>query len=193
MVLRKLWLVLLVAVIIIVVGVVVVLTRQPSTAAGQPELALTFDKSPTGFTLRYPRGWEYVIPMSGLVVLGPPQTLYDNQTGPTFTIQRSDPLSVYGTLDEALDRYLRRGPLRPDRQWAISGDITTSTFLGREARLVDLQGKENAVSPELRAQVVATVAQNSFVYIIVLTAPAADWEQQQPILRAMLDTTQILE
>lgn len=190
---RRTQIVLAVVVIFIAVGLVVVFTRQQADTAVNSALTRTFDKSPTGFTLNYPQEWEYLIPMSGLVVLGSPKTLYENQTGPTFTIQRIEPLSVYGTLDEALNRYLRRGPLSSDRQWAKLGEITTSTFLGREARRVELQGKENDVSPELRAQVIATVAQNTFVYLIVLTAPAAEWEQQQPTLQAMLNTTQILE
>lgn len=182
-----------VVLILIAAGLVTILTWQAGISATSPELTRTFDKSPTGFTLRYPQDWEYLLPMSGLVVFGPPKTLNENQTGSTFTIQRIDPLSVYGTLDEALDRYLRRGPLRPDRQWAKTGDVTTITFLGRDARQVEIQGKENAVSPELRAQVIATVAQNTFVYIVVLTAPSAEWEQQQATLQAMLDTLRLLE
>ena len=191
--LRKPWIVVVVTILIIAVGLIVVFTRRSTDTTTTAALTRTFDKSPTGFTLRYPQDWEYLLPMSGLVVFGTPKTLNENQTGSTFTIQRIDPLSVYGNLDEALDRYLRRGPLRPDRQWAKTGDVTTTTFLGRDARRVEIQGKENAVSPELRAQVIATVAQNTFVYIVVLTAPSAEWEQHQATLQAMLDTLQILE
>jgi hypothetical protein len=131
--------------------------------------------------------------MQGMLLMGMPETLNNNQAGPTFTVQRNAPLSVYGSLDEALDLYLRRGPLRPDRFWSMLGDITHATFLGREALFVDLQGAENMVSPELRVHIVATVAQNTFVYILVLTSPVEDWNTYQPILQAMLDSVQILE
>jgi hypothetical protein len=169
------------------------LATRPSVSSADNLLTRTFDKSPTGFTFRYPDGWEYLIPMQGLLVLGDPTTLYDNVAGPTFTVQRNDPLSVYGSLDEALDLYLRRGPMRPDRSWSMLGDINKSTFEGREALIVDIQGKENEASPELRAHVVVTTSQNSFVYMLILTAPTENWSVHEPILTAMLDSLKLLE
>lgn len=153
----------------------------------------TFDDSPSGFTFRYPEGWTYIIPMQGLLVSAPPETLSQSEAGPTFTIQRTDPLSVYGSLGEALDLYLRRGPLRPDREWRQVGEIERSTFDGRESLIVEIQGRENEVSPELHARVLATTAENSFVYLIVLTAPLEQWQEQEAILFAMLESVRLLE
>jgi hypothetical protein len=158
-----------------------------------PALPNQFEDSPTGFTFRYPEGWSYTIPMLGLLVSAPPQTLSQEEPGPTFTVQRNAPLSVYGSLAEALDLYLRRGPLRPDRQWRKISEIAATTFDEREALVVDLQGKENDASPELRAHVLATLADNSFVYVIVLTAPVEQWEQQEKTLWAMLESLKLLE
>lgn len=171
----------------------VFLATRPSVPNSSDLLTRTFDKSPTGFTFRYPDGWEYLIPMQGLLVLGDPTTLYESVPGPTFTVQRNDPLTVFGTLDEALDLYLRRGPMRPDRSWEMLGEINKSTFEGRDALIVDIQGKENEVSPELRAHVVVTTSQNSFVYMLILTAPAENWSAHEPILTAMLDSLKLLE
>jgi hypothetical protein len=176
-----------VAFLILIAGFIAVFSNR---AVALPN---TFDDSPTGFTFRYPEDWAYVIPMQGLMVSAPPETLSQSEAGPTFTIQRTDPLSVYGSLDEALDLYLRRGPLRPDRQWQQLGEIERSPFEGREALIVEIQGKENEVSPELRARVLATTAENSFVYIIVLTAPVEAWETQEATLFAMLQSVKLLE
>jgi hypothetical protein len=179
--------VVLVVLLVIAAGLIVSLSNRSI------RLPNTFDDSPSGFTFRYPEGWAYVIPMQGLMVSAPPETLSQSEAGPTFTIQRIDPISVYGSLDEALDLYLRRGPLRPDRQWRQLGERGRSTFEGREALVVEIQGKENEVSPELRARVVATTAANSFVYLIVLTSPVEAWEAQEATLFAMLESVRLLE
>jgi hypothetical protein len=178
--------------LVVIIAVVVLVTRTGSPAPDDG-LTRTFNNSPTGFTFRYPDGWQYIIPMQGLLVMGAASTLNNSEPGPTFTVQRSEPLLVYGTLDDALDLYLRRGPMRPDRSWTKLGEITKSTFAGRDALTVDIQGKENEVSPELRAHVLITTSQNSFVYTIILTAPAADWAVDAPTLTAMLNSLQMTE
>lgn len=157
------------------------------------ELSQTFDDSPTGFSFRYPDGWEYMIPMQGLLIAGKAETLYENQPGATFTIQRGAPLSVHGTLDAALDQYLRRGALSDSRDWKTTTEIQSTTFLGREALQVDLQGKENAASPEQRARIVATIAENTLVYLLVIAAPVETWETDGVLLEAMLASVEILE
>jgi hypothetical protein len=190
---RKTWVIVGGVAAVGVILLAVFLLTRPSVPNSSDLLTRTFDKSPTGFTFRYPDGWEYLIPMQGLLVLGDPATLYESVPGPTFTVQRNDPLSVYGSLDEALDLYLRRGPMRSDRSWEMLGEINKSTFEGRDALSVDIQGKENEVSPELRAHVVVTTSQNSFVYMLILTAPAENWSAHEPILTAMLDSLKLLE
>lgn len=190
---RKTWVIVGGLAAVVVILLAVFLLTRPSVPNSSDLLTRAFDKSPTGFTFRYPDGWEYLIPMQGLLVLGDPATLYESVPGPTFTVQRNDPLSVYGTLDEALDLYLRRGPMRSDRSWEMLGEINKSTFEGRDALIVDIQGKENEVSPELRAHVVVTTSQNSFVYMLILTAPAENWSAHEPILTAMLDSLKLLE
>jgi hypothetical protein len=178
---------------LLVVGAGIVFLASRSLApASDGALTQTFT-SPTGFTLRYPDNWETAIPMSGLMVAGMRATLYENQPGATFTVQRSQPFEVYGTLDEALDQYLRRGPLRADRAWTVINEITPTTFDGHDALIVDIQGKENEASPELRAHILTTTADNTFVYLLILTAPAADWSAHEPTLRAMLDSLEIIE
>jgi hypothetical protein len=179
--------------LVIVVGLVGVLSSRKQLPDSPLSLTQTFDKSPTGFTFRYPDGWQYTIPMRGLLVMAEPETLFQNQPGPTFTVQRSAPISVYGSLAEALDLYLRRGPLRSDRTWSRLTEITSSTFQGREALVVDLEGTENEVSPKLHAHIIATPAQNTFFYIMVLTAPSDEWSYHEPTLQAMLESLQILE
>ncbi len=178
--------------LIALIVIVLLANRSPSLNAGLP-LTQVFDDSPQGFTVRYPAEWDYTIPMQGLMLLGPTSTLFQAKPGPTFTVQRLGPLGSFGTLEEALDLYLRRGPLRSDRFWVQQGDITSTTLLDRAALRVEIEGKENEDSPESRGRILATLAQNTFVYIIALTAPLEEWPTIEPTLQAMLESLQILE
>src|SRR5262245_47630149 len=74
---------------------------QRARLPAPPPLVNTFDKSPSGFTFKYPEGWEYMIPMQGVLVAGPPATLFENQPGPTLTVQRGLPISILGSLEGA--------------------------------------------------------------------------------------------
>jgi hypothetical protein len=181
--------------VVVILGLVAItsLLLKRDTPDDSLPLTQTFNASPTGFTFRYPDGWVYEIPITGLMVMGKPETIDGNQPGPTFTIQRNNPVSVYASLDEALDQYLRRGPLRSDRQWHKLGDISRSTFLQRDALVVDIEGAENQASPVMRGHIIATTANNTFVYIIIFTAPLETWERDERALRAILGSLQILE
>lgn len=190
---RKLWLSIGVIVIVGIVAAAVVFLSGRQGADSSPALTKTFGDSPSGFTFRYPESWKYFIPIKGLMVAGDPDTLNGDTPGPSFTIQRTEPVSVYDSLDAALDQYLNRGALSPGKQWHKLGEITRTTFLGRDALTVELQGLENAASPEQRVKILATTAQNSFIYYIILSAPVATWETDEPLLKAVLDSLQILE
>ncbi len=133
---------LIIGAIVLIAGIIAALfihdANTPPTPVALP-LTKTFDQSPTGFTIQYPGEWEYAIPSVGLMILGPSETLFDNVPGPTFTIQRAEPLSVVGSLDNALDRYLQNGPLRISGQWQITQAANVFQFQDRDARVVELQ------------------------------------------------------
>ncbi|MEP7290568.1 MAG: hypothetical protein ABI835_02240 [Chloroflexota bacterium] len=166
--------------------------QMPPAPVALP-LTETFDDSPSGFTFQYPAEWRYTIPVRGVLLLGPPQTIFDGEAGPSLTVQRSDPLTVVGTLDEGLDRYLNLGPLRTQGLWQITQPVSTTTFNGRDARAVELEGSNAEGTPRLFTRVVATVADNSFVYLIITSTPAERRAAFEPTLNAILDTIQILE
>jgi hypothetical protein len=174
------------------VAVVLVVTRLPMPLDTLP-LTQVFDDSPQGFTIRYPADWDYTIPIHGLILFGPNATLFQAKPGPTFTIQRLGPLAAFGALEEALDLYLRRGPLREDRLWEQQGQITTTTLRNRPALRVEITGREFQDSPESRVNILATLAQNTFVYVIAMTAPLENWPAVERTLQAMLDSLEILE
>jgi len=127
------------------------------------------------------------------MLMGPPQTIFQGEPGPTLTIQRADPLTVVGTLDAALDRYLELGPLSDQALWEVVEPIRATTFEGRDARAVDLQGANAEGAPELYTRVIATAADNTFVYLFVLSTPAERRAAFDPTLNAMLETIRILE
>jgi hypothetical protein len=174
------------------VAVVLVVARLAMPLDTLP-LTQVFDDSPQGFTIRYPADWDYTIPIQGLILFGPNATLFQARPGPTFTIQRLGPLATFGSLEEALDLYLRRGPLREDRFWEQQGQITSITFRNRPALRVEIAGREFEDSPESRVNILATLAQNTFVYIIAMTAPLENWAAVERTLQAMLDSLEILE
>ena len=172
-----------------------VFIRDAQTPPAPVALPLTnsFDDSPTGFTVMYPEEWDYFIPVRGVMLMGPPQTIFEGEPGPSLTIQRADPLSVTGTLDAALEQYLELGPLSNNSLWEIVEPTQTTTFEGRDARIVALQGANTEGAPELYTRVIATVADNTFVYLFVLSTPAERRAAFDPTLDAMLETIQILE
>lgn len=163
----------------------------PDLAA--PRLPRTFDGSPSGFTFQYPDDWSYTIPTQGLLIAGLPQTLQDNAPGPTFTVQRTQPLSIYGTLEEALALYLRRGPLSAGREWAQLGEVQRGPFLSRDALTVEIEGRDNPASPTQRGRVMVTTAANTFVYVFVVAAPVSVWEDFVPTFDAIIESVEILE
>gem|GEM_PF-1309971 len=189
------WLLLGVAVVLVGIFIAVVFIRDaqtPRTPVALP-LTKTFDDSPTGFTLKYPEEWEYVIPSIGVLVMGPPQTLYENEAGPTLTIQRTQPLSISGTLDSALDRYLQSGPLRQEGLLRVTTMTHESTLDEREARTIELEGANAEGLPPLHTRITATAADNTFVYMVVTSTPADRLANFAPTLDAITATIQILE
>jgi hypothetical protein len=158
-----------------------------------PVLSKVFDKSPTGFTLRYPDGWEYIIPTVGVMVMGAPETLFENQPGPTFGVQRGLPLSISGSLDEALNSYLQSGPLRVAGRWVITVEIKRMTLEGRDARMVELVGSDQPNGIRLHTRIIATTADNTFVYLFITTAPSDEQARFEPLFKAILDSVAILE
>jgi hypothetical protein len=166
-----------------------------STRAVNTALALnrTFDKSPTGFTIDYPDEWEYIIPSLGIMVLGPPETLFENQPGPTFTIHRAEPLSVVGSLENALDRYLNSGPLRTPERWEITIATRATQIDQRDALLVELQGADRENAPTLHTRIIVTSADNTFVYFFITTVPSERSASFDLTFDAMLATVRILE
>lgn len=190
---KKIWIGLAVVLVVVVAGAAALFLTRPNNQANVPPLTQTFGDSPSGFTFRYPEDWRPFIPMQGLMVAGPPDTLNGATPGPSFTIQRAGPVSVYDSLDAAFNDYLTKGALSPQRQWHKLSEITHLTLQGRDTLVVDLQGLENAASPEQRARIYATTSQNTFVYYIILSAPVATWETDEPLLTAVMNSFQILE
>lgn len=181
---------------VVVLSAIIVLFIVDAQAVKPPTplpLTQTFDQSPTGFTFMYPEGWDYMIPMLGVMVMGAPETLYEGVPGPTFTVHRIEPLTVLGTLDNALQRYLESGPLRVPGQWEIVEPISSITFEGRDARVVELVGADNEANPPTHTRIVVTSADNTFVYVFITTVPVDRKAAYDPTLQAVLDTVRILE
>jgi hypothetical protein len=189
------WVIIAAAVIFVAVAIAVVFIRDaqtPPTPVALP-LTQTFDDSPTGFTLKYPEEWQYIIPAVGVLVMGPPQTLFENEPGPSLTIQRSYPLSISGSLEGALDGYLQAGPLNGDGLWQVTLPVHETMLDNREARTVELEGSNAPGIALLHTRITATAADNTFVYLVVASAPADRVANFTPTLNAILQTFEILE
>jgi hypothetical protein len=166
--------------------------QTPIAPGGAAPLTQTFDQS-SAFTLKYPDGWEYTIPIAGVFLLAPEETLYENQPGPTLTVQRTAPLSVSGSLETALIEYLNGGPLRTPGQWRVTDPIHSIEFHGRDARMVEVEGANNSASPTMHSRIIVTASDNSFVYLFITLMPLTKIEVSLPTLDAMLASVEILE
>lgn len=189
------WVIIAAAVIFVAVAIAVVFIRDaqtPPTPVALP-LTQTFDDSPTGFTLKYPEEWQYIIPAVGVMVMGPPQTLFDNEPGPSLTIQRSYPISISGSLEGALDSYLQAGPLSEEGLWQVTVPPHETLLDNREARTVELEGSNAAGLARLHTSITATAADNTFVYLVVASSPADRVANFAPTLNAIMQTLEILE
>jgi hypothetical protein len=182
----------LLVVIGIAVAIAVFLAVTEEDAPPALPLTNTFDESPA-FSFDYPEAWQTVIPMQNLLVAAAPQTLAGEQVGASFTVQRSMALTREGNLSTALDTYLRRGPLRPDRDWTVVEEVETATLNDHPALVVTVEGRDEADAPLLRSQVVAVDPAADVYYIISLSAPLETWPQDATTLDAMLNTVQITE
>lgn len=189
------WVIIAAAVIFVAVAIAIVFVRDaqaPPTPVALP-LTKTFDDSPTGFTLKYPEEWQYIIPAVGVMVMGPPQTLSQNEPGPSLTIQRSYPLSISGSLEGALDSYLQAGPLNGDGLWQITVPPYETVLDNREARTVELEGSNAPGIALLHTSITVAAADNTFIYLVVASSPAERVANFAPTLDAILQTFEILE
>jgi hypothetical protein len=180
----------------VVLGAIIILIVMDAEADKNPAplpLTESFDESPTGFTFMYPEGWDYMIPLLGVLVMGPPQTLYQGAAGPTFTVHRINPLIVLGSLDSALDGYLQIGALRVPGRWEIVDPVSTMLFDGRDARVIELVGSDTEGGAPMHTRIVATSANNTFVYLFITTVPADERQTHEQTLQAILDSVRILE
>ncbi len=181
-------------VFVVIVGIAIFgIFFLDTRTARMPEalpLTKTFDQSPTGFTIQYPDEWTYMIPSTGLMMLGPSEVLYDSQPGPTVTIVRAEPLAVVGDLENALDRYLQNGPLRVSGKWQIITPAQATQLEQRDARVVELKSTD---AMPIRTRIIATSADNTFVYLFVTSVPEDKLASYQPTFEAMLASIHILE
>ena len=190
---RPSWWIIVGIVLFALILVIFVHDAQAPPAPAALPLTQSFDDSPQGFTLMYPDEWEFQIPTQGIATWGPPETLYNGVPGPTLTVQRAEPLSIVGTLDAALDRYLQSGPLRQPDRWHITEAMQTTKLEGRDARVVALEGSDADGAPQMHARIVVTTADNTFVYFFVTAVPVDKREQYEPTFDAVLASVRILE
>ncbi len=185
---RRLLLALAAVIVVAVAAAIIALIARPAT----PPLVHEYTKSPTAFSFRYPDGWMYQIPQVGVLILARPTT-FQGVPGPSFTIHRSNTLAMEGSLEAALDEYLRRGPLRPNREWALVQAVTPTTFKGRQALTVEVQGSEFEGWPELRTRITALRTGVVTIYLFVQSAPVDQWESERPLLESILNSVEIYE
>jgi hypothetical protein len=185
--------VLVVAAFTLMTAMIILLSRPSAEPnISRPELVHAFDTS-SGFRFRYPDGWDYSIPLTNLLYLAGPDALR-GQPGPTFTVQRSLRLTAEeDTLEGALDTYLQRGPLRPDRFWDVVDETKPITFDGREALIIELEGAEGLDAPPLHTRIIIAYADNRMIYVFVGTAPVEQWDSYIPTFEAIFASVEILE
>jgi hypothetical protein len=169
------------------------LDHSGRVASAPAPLVNHFGESPRGFSFDYPDGWTYVIPLPGTLLAAPEALLSDGQPGPSFTVQRGQPLTISGTVREALQAYLDNGPLRVPGRWRIVGDIVPATLDGREALSVLLNGSEANSGEPFETRITAAAADSRFVYLIITSVPESQRGQYISTLAAMTASVKLLE
>jgi len=165
---------------------------SPSAPTALP-LTKTFDKSPTGFEFKYPDEWEYTIPMQGILMSAPPETLNGEYPGPIFVVQRGLPVSIPGDISAALNSFLQAGPLQNPDQWRVITPEAETTLDNRPARVVEIEGSDDESGETVYSRIIATTSDNTFVYMVILTVPVNLRARYEPTLDAMLASVRILE
>ena len=182
----------IVLVCVIIIGVGALAAVIASSRDPRMMLVNSYDLSPDVFTFKYALGWQYRLLMQNLLMVAQPPT-FEGEAGPTFTVQRSFPLSASDDLDEALQTYLNAGPLRDAGRWQVVDDIMPVIFGEREALALELEGREADDQPMLHTRIVITRAGNGAVYILSASAPLDAWAQHEAVLGAMLASVDIVE
>lgn len=167
------------------------LVNNNLAASEVPELAYTFRESPA-FRMSYPDSWMYQMGQ-GRLLFGEKDGIFRGNPGPSIFVFRTDTL-FEPTLREKFDTYLRRGPLRGDRFQLVS-EITETTFDGRPALEAHVEGRQvgGEESPLYHSYIVITQADNGVVYVIGADVPASMWDENWPLIQAMLATVDIRE
>lgn len=183
----------LAALIILLSGAMLVWFNSQSASDAPPNIELTNNFESNGFTVAYPEDWQYNIPQTNLFFLGSPAVM-QQEAGASLAIQRIIRMSGGPqTLQEALTIYMENGPLRYGTDWTITEDIYDTTLDERPAVRVALEGADRAESERLHSEIVLTRADNSFIYVIAITTPLAQWQNMRPTLSAILESIAILE
>ncbi len=160
-----------------------------------PPLTQTFDRS-AAFAMSYPETWYAELLDLGLLLFAEIETLFnpdDPQPGPSIVVYRTKTLTSY-PLEEGLERYLDQGPLRNDH-FALVGKITPATLDGYDARAAVVEGREfsNPDNPLMRSYILAVKISKEVFYIFSASAPAEDWEEDWPLMQAILASADIRE
>lgn len=171
------------------VVVVVAVTRQ---ADNPPQLTRSFEAS-AAIHFSYPADWNYYIPVMGVIIAAPDRTLNDGSPGPALTIQRMYPVSVYGSVEGALKEYLDRGPLQKGANWQIIKSPGPTTFQNKPAVAIELRGTDGPENTPMYLRALATTADNTFVYLLIVTVPIDSQAHHQPVLDAILASVEIRE
>ena len=127
-----------------------------------------------------------------MLLAGLPESLNNTVPGPLFTVQRGQTLNLAGSLSGAIDMYLEAGPLRTEGLWEVTVPETNMMIDGRPARVIELEGTEPSGVPS-HTLVAAVAADNTLIYLFIMTAPLTEAAQFRPTFDAMLASIDIFE
>ncbi|MGJ3239467.1 MAG: hypothetical protein ACFE0Q_12225 [Anaerolineae bacterium] len=180
----KLW---LVSLLLITLTACTAPSAQPTQSV---ELTRQFESS--AFLFDYPETWQYQIPQANLLFLASPDVLAQ-RPGATLTIQRTISFASSANLEDALNTYLARGPLRADRHWQAVTEVESLVFDTYDAVSILVEGSEQADSLPMRSRVYLLQAESGFFFIMTATAPVTQWDTVQPTFDAIFASMDLLE
>jgi hypothetical protein len=138
----------------------------------------------TAFEIVYPVNWVSNIVDQGLLIFGPIEVVSLEEPGPSVTIYRIQPEKVTLSLEEHLDRFLERGPLT--EEFTLSSEVSESSLGQYPALRADIQREAGEILTATKGFVISVKVANGAIYHFVATAPTEEWEQNLPLINAMI-------
>jgi hypothetical protein len=169
------------------------LAATPTLVPTPSVVWLTYESDELGISIQYPQGWFMEEdPFLGQVMFAENEDdlgMDNFLTGTSFgTLSGTVEEVGMGSAQEALQ--LIAGLMPEEYADVEIGEISPCRIDNQDGAIVMVEGEFDQEGVQLRAWIAAAIV-DDYVYMLLAGAPVEDWEEQGPILQAMLDSVKL--